>query len=195
MNEERYFKTLINSLQEAVIIVGRDYRIYDANEAACKVTQKKRGQVIGNPCCEILHLSKDPCYNKGIQCPVKMVFETGERTRVIHKHSSISGISRWEEIIASPLKNEDGEINLVVEEIRDCSELLKNRNIIEELTSEIETLQAMLPICSNCKKIRNDEGYWENVEEYIGKNSNTVFTHGLCPGCAKELYPEYYKGK
>lgn len=195
MDEERYFKTLLNSLQEAVIIVGRDYRIYDANETACLISNKNRDQVIGKHCYEIIHLSKDPCFNKGIQCPVKAVFETGERTRVIHNHSSISGIFRWEEIIASPLKNEGGEINLVVEEIRDCSELLKNQNIIKELKNEIETLQAMLPICAKCKKIRNDEGYWENVEEYIGKTSNTVFTHGLCPGCAKELYPEYYKEK
>ncbi len=59
--------------------------------------------------------------------------------------------------------------------------------------SEIETLQEMLPICANCKKIRNDDGYWENVEEYIGKKSDMVFTHGLCPGCAEELYPDYYK--
>ncbi len=76
---------------------------------------------------------------------------------MIHKHSSISGKSRWEEIVASPLKNEEGDINLVVEEIRDCSELLRHQEIIKELKSEIETLQEMLPICANCKKIRNDE--------------------------------------
>jgi hypothetical protein len=82
----------------------------------------------------------------------------------------------------------------VIEEIRDCSELLKNKRIIEELQIEVKTLKGMLPICAKCKNIRNDEGYWETVEEYIGNNSDTVFTHGLCPVCAKELYPDYYKG-
>jgi hypothetical protein len=47
----------------------------------------------------------------------------------------------------------------------------------------------MLPICANCKKIRNDEGYWEQVEGYIAKNSEAQFTHGICPECAHALYP------
>jgi len=194
MSEKTGYKILFDSLQEAVIVVDRDYRIYDVNEAGCLITQKDRDQIVGSHCYEVTHLSKIPCFDKGVQCPVKTVFETGERTRVIHNHSAISGKSRWEEIIATPLENEDGKINLVMEEVRDCSELLKNQNIIEELKHEIQTLQEMLPICAKCKKIRNDDGYWENVEEYIGKKSNAVFTHGLCPVCAKELYPDYYKG-
>ena len=49
----------------------------------------------------------------------------------------------------------------------------------------------LLPICASCKKIRNDNGYWEQVETYIKSRSNAEFTHGICPDCVRTLYPEY----
>ena len=54
--------------------------------------------------------------------------------------------------------------------------------------SEIRSLRDMLPICAACKKIRDDQGFWENVETYISKHTDTKFTHGICPGCAVRLY-------
>ncbi len=59
---------------------------------------------------------------------------------------------------------------------------------LEAALSEIRTLRDMLPICSSCKKIRDDEGYWETVETYILKHTSTVFSHGLCPDCVRKLY-------
>ena len=56
---------------------------------------------------------------------------------------------------------------------------------------KVKTLHGMLPICASCKKIRNDTGYWEQVEVYIRDHSDVQFSHGLCPGCFKELYPDY----
>jgi hypothetical protein len=50
----------------------------------------------------------------------------------------------------------------------------------------------MLPICSSCKKIRDDEGYWQQIEEYIRDHSEADFTHGICNDCVKELYPDFY---
>lgn len=71
----------------------------------------------------------------------------------------------------------------------------EKEKVIEELQSalgKIKTLSGLLPICSNCKKIRNDEGYWERIENYIKDHSNAEFTHGICPDCVKKLYPELY---
>ena len=48
----------------------------------------------------------------------------------------------------------------------------------------------MIPICANCKKVRDDKGYWDQIETYIHKYSNADFSHGICPECAKELYPD-----
>ena len=54
---------------------------------------------------------------------------------------------------------------------------------------EINALEGLLPICANCKKIRNEYGQWSNVEHYIQEHSNVEFSHGLCMDCAKKLYP------
>ena len=74
----------------------------------------------------------------------------------------------------------------------------EREKLIRELQaalSEVKTLSGLLPICASCKKIRDDKGYWSQIEEYIRKHSDAEFTHGLCPGCAEKLYPEFYKHK
>jgi tetratricopeptide (TPR) repeat protein len=65
-----------------------------------------------------------------------------------------------------------------------------NRKLSEAL-EQIRTLSGMLPICSHCKKIRNDSGYWEQLEKYISAHSAAEFSHSLCPACAREFYPEF----
>jgi len=69
----------------------------------------------------------------------------------------------------------------------------KNKELIDELMSEIakvRILQGLIPICSHCKKVRDDKGFWHQVEVYIRDHSEAEFSHGLCPDCAHELYPE-----
>jgi hypothetical protein len=66
---------------------------------------------------------------------------------------------------------------------------------LQEALSQVKTLSGLLPICASCKKIRNDEGYWEQMEIYISEHSEVDFSHGICPECAQKLYPEYYKKK
>jgi len=193
MEETKYLRSIINGLQESIIIIDRNYHIIDVNDVTCLEFKMKRHEIINKYCYEITHHTSEPCFMNDVECPVKKVYETGLPVRVIHKHYLPDNTYRWEEITASPLK-ENGRIIHVVEEIRDPSELLKNKSIIDELKSEVQTLRGMLPICAKCKKIRNDQGYWENVEDYIQAHSGASFTHGLCPGCAKELYPSYYKG-
>ncbi len=56
----------------------------------------------------------------------------------------------------------------------------------------VRQLQGMLPICSICKNIRDDKGYWNRIESYFSEHSNVLFSHGLCPECAKIHYPEFY---
>jgi DNA-binding response OmpR family regulator len=55
---------------------------------------------------------------------------------------------------------------------------------------EINILRGIIPICANCKNIKNDKGYWQNVENYIQTHSEAVFSHTICRDCARELYPE-----
>ena len=58
------------------------------------------------------------------------------------------------------------------------------------LHDEIKTLRGILPICANCKKIRDDQGYWNQIEIYVRDHSEVVFSHGICPDCANKLYPD-----
>jgi hypothetical protein len=62
-----------------------------------------------------------------------------------------------------------------------------NTDLNKSLT-DIKQLKGFLPICASCKKIRNDKGYWEQIEKYISNHSEAEFTHGICPECAKRLY-------
>jgi len=62
---------------------------------------------------------------------------------------------------------------------------------LRQSKEEVKRLSGLLPICASCKKIRNDEGYWQEIESYLHRHSDTRFSHGICPECAKKLYPEF----
>jgi CheY-like chemotaxis protein len=79
--------------------------------------------------------------------------------------------------------------NIIRKQLREIEE--KNE-LLQKRLDEIKQLRGILPICAKCKKIRNDKGYWEKIEVYIVEHSDAEFSHGLCPDCAKKLYPEYY---
>jgi hypothetical protein len=65
----------------------------------------------------------------------------------------------------------------------------------EKVLEEIRILRGLLPICASCKKIRDDKGLWTQIESYIKAHSEASFSHGICPECAKKLYPELYDEK
>jgi len=65
------------------------------------------------------------------------------------------------------------------------------REQLRQSKEEVKRLSALLPICASCKKIRDDEGYWQEIESYLHSHSDTRFSHGICPECAKKLYPEF----
>jgi phosphoserine phosphatase RsbU/P len=69
----------------------------------------------------------------------------------------------------------------------------KKNSELQKALDEIKTLRGILPICSFCKNIRNDDGYYEQIEEYIHKHSGVDFSHTICPPCMKKHYPEEYE--
>lgn len=101
-------------------------------------------------------------------------------------------------------RDELGELSKAFDEM---AEALEKRNLerqqaeeerekliasLQQALSEVKKLSGMLPICVSCKKIRDDRGYWNQIEGYIREHSEVEFNHALCPECAKKLYPEYY---
>jgi CheY-like chemotaxis protein len=66
-------------------------------------------------------------------------------------------------------------------------------NELQAALAKVKTLSGLLPICASCKKIRDDAGYWQQVEVYIRDHADVEFSHGLCPDCAKRLYPDFFE--
>ena len=90
--------------------------------------------------------------------------------------------------------------DILIGKVKIFIELYKQKKELEHLVKElpdslekVKQLQGLVPICSNCKKIRNDEGYWGTVEQYISDHSDVVFSHTVCDDCMKKLYPDSYK--
>ena len=75
------------------------------------------------------------------------------------------------------------------------AELSRANLELQEALENVKTLHGMLPICASCKKIRDDNGYWNQIEDYVGARSDAEFSHGICPECARRLYPEIYDGE
>ena len=75
---------------------------------------------------------------------------------------------------------------------KEKSEAIKE---LHKALEEVKTLSGFLPICAACKKIRDDKGYWNQIEAYISEHSEAEFSHGICPECAKKLYPDIFAKK
>ncbi len=82
-------------------------------------------------------------------------------------------------VLERKVRQQDREKDELIVKLRDALENVKK-------------LSGLLPICSSCKKIRDDRGYWNQIETYISEHSEALFTHGLCDECTKKMYPEYY---
>ncbi len=97
-----------------------------------------------------------------------------------------------------PLRDAAGKIvgitcaSVDITESKRAEESLREKmGELQKAFDQIKTLRGIVPICSSCKKIRDDKGYWEQVEIYVRDHSEAQFTHGICPECIKKLYPEY----
>lgn len=78
-----------------------------------------------------------------------------------------------------------------------CSESVKSKIILDlqRAHEEIKLLEGIIPICSCCKKIRDDEGNWNHIEHFITERTEAEFTHGFCPECGMEYYPKHYQDR
>lgn len=73
------------------------------------------------------------------------------------------------------------------------SELRRRNEQLQQALREVKVLRGLIPICASCKKIRNDGGFWQQLEEYLGEHSEAEFSHGLCQPCINKLYPGVYQ--
>ncbi|MCP4348847.1 MAG: response regulator [Desulfobacterales bacterium] len=99
--------------------------------------------------------------------------------------------------ITKPFQSEEVLARVEVHlNLRRLQKHLQEKNAqLKDALEKVKTLKGLIPICANCKKIRDDKGYWHQVEAYIRKHSEAKFSHGICSECLKKLYPEVYEKK
>jgi PAS domain S-box-containing protein len=168
-----------------------DGRFLNVNDAFTTITGFQRNEVLGRTSVEI-----------------GLWFDPEERARFI-KLSQQHGGFHEEEVrfrkkngeilfgIWSAEKVKLGGVTSLISVLVDITErkktqeaLRKERDKLRTAISEIKTLSGLVPICSHCKNIRDDKGYWNRIEKYIGERSDAQFSHGICPECAKKFYSD-----
>ncbi len=189
---EELYKTLAESSLAAVFIV-QDKKFRFINNSAIAYAGYTAAELIGLRSDMIVHPEdRDVVKKKGrdmLQGEDVMPYEF----RIVTKGGQI----RWIMQIVSSIRYE-GKPAILGNAIditgHKQAEEERERLIVElkDALSKIRTLSGLLPICASCKKIRNDKGYWEQIEIYISQHSEAEFSHGICPDCAEILFPDFY---
>jgi len=184
----------LNIAAEIILALDEQGNIELLNESGHRLLGYEPGSLIGKSWFET-------CLPEGLQRDTRQYFERlrhGEATTVESHENSVITAHGEERIILwhnTVLKNTDSRFAGTLSSGEDIterkqSELEKERLLVElqQALAEIKTLSGLLPICSYCKKIRDDKGYWNQLESYISKHSEASFTHSICPECyEKEL--------
>lgn len=169
-----YLETIMNSIQDELLVIDRDFRVIKANDAV-----KKRIGVNpeGRFCYTISHLLERPCdEDKEIKCPVKMVFNTGIPFVTEHEHKDASGKSHVYESIAYPMREEDGNIESVIEFTRDITEKKSIEEELRKKNRELGLLNEISAILS--KSLRAEEIFnavIEKLKDTFGMDGGDIF--------------------
>jgi PAS domain S-box-containing protein len=153
-------------------IVGRSLTILMPEEFRSRHTSGvKRAAGAGNPAISGKTLETKAVDKEGREFPIELSFSTWQSDSEFFLTGIVRDISKRKQIEAE----------------RD--QLIKS---LQDSLAKLKTLSGLLPICASCKKIRDDKGYWNRIETYIQEHSEAEFSHGICPECARKLYPSFY---
>jgi AmiR/NasT family two-component response regulator len=122
------------------------------------------------------------------RCPTPVVLLTAHETPELVEQASAAGIGAY--LVKPPQARAMWRaITIAMARFGDLMELHRLNAELQDALAQVKTLSGLLPMCASCKKVRDDEGYWHQVEVYIRDHSEVNFTHGICPDCAGRLYP------
>ncbi len=198
---EKKLSDITSSLGEGVMVIDEQGRLEFMNPEAERLLGWSMQEIAGSMLHDrIHHHSAEGEPLPAGECPSLRVLKTGERAGADEDaFLRKDGTSLPVAYISAPII-ENGKVVAAVIAFHDITrrkqiEEERERLILDHMDalSKIKTLSGMLPICSSCKRIRDDEGYWTQIETYVNEHSEAEFSHGLCPECAQRIYPQFYK--
>ncbi|MCK9407553.1 MAG: response regulator [Bacteriovoracaceae bacterium] len=199
-----YAESIINTVRESLIILDKDLRVVTVSRSFYDIFRVKPEETVGQHIYDLGNKQWDiPKLRELLETilPQKTTFDDFEVEHdftIIGRRTMLLNARQTQRALGKELI-----ILLAIEDITErkrteeaLAEGAKEREkLIKELQyalDNIKTLQGLIPICANCKKIRDDKGFWNQVEGYIMAHSDATFTHGVCPECAKKLYGDHY---
>ena len=206
---ELKFRSLVGKSADAVLLTDESGRLVEWNSAAEQLFGKARAGVLGSLVWDNLFQTlpperQTPAHYEPFKAEWQTYFQTGRHpslNRVVDLEiRRPDGSRRQVQSARFSVPTERGFLLGAV--VRDVTEQKQAEVERERLIGELEAslakvkqLSGLLPICANCKKIRDDQGYWQQIEIYIRDHSEAEFSHGICPECMEKLYPGYGRKK
>lgn len=173
-----------------------DRRFTDVNDAFMRVLGYEHDEVIGKTVKDIGLFPDQAQQDRAAGMLAKYGFIRGIEMPVRARNGGLHTGLFSGEIVESQGKKHFLTVMVDITESRKAA--AEREEVIQELQlalEQIKTLRGIVPICASCKKIRDDQGYWEQVDAYLARHTEAQFSHGICPECLKNLYPGYSPGE
>jgi PAS domain S-box-containing protein len=192
-DSEYRFRSVFEGTNDAILVLLDDMKIENANPAACHLVGIKKDELIAKSVTEVFRTEHLPIF--------KSLSETEREKSAFEFEMTMKSFENKDlHLLAKMNVFHVGALRRIVLVLRDITERKKaeqeREELVDKLTdalAEVRVLGGLLPICSSCKKIRDDKGYWKQLEEYFHSHSDVRFSHGMCPDCFKKIYPTFGK--
>jgi len=193
---EALFRAVVETALDCIISIDHTGKITEFNPAAERTFGYTRDSVLGRDLAEtIIPRSLRERHRKGLERYLDAAEGPVLFKRVEFTAMRADGTEFPVELSISPIPQQGQPVFTAY--LRDITERKQAEREREMLISELQdalakvkTLSGLLPICAWCKKVRDDHGYWSQIEVYIEQHSDAAFTHGVCPDCVRRMYPE-----
>ncbi len=193
---ERKFRAIFDQAFQFIGLMTVDGTLIAVNRTALDFAGIEEKDVLGKPFWETTWWTHSAELQERLKGAIRKA-AYGRFVRFEAFHPTIDGGIHYFDVSMKPVKDEAGNVYLLILESRDITERKhaeqeREKTIVklQDALAEVKTLRGFLPICAYCKNIRDDEGYWKKIEGYIQKHSYAEFSHGICPECAKKYYPD-----
>ncbi|RPI05424.1 MAG: PAS domain S-box protein [Ignavibacteriae bacterium] len=193
---EEKFRVIFENNSAAIAIIDLDTTITIVNDAFCQMIGYTKEEVVGMSWTKLIvpeDLERITEHNQRLMSEPQATHEKNE-VRLIRKNGELG----YTMMSVSIVLNEQKYIASFIDITKRKHAEADREKLIGELQQaivEVKTLRGLIPICSSCKKIRDDKGYWNILESYLVKHSDAQFTHGICPDCMAKLYPGLINAK